>query len=340
MNALQIRILLELAREPDVGKTIQFLSTELGENHGNLRRAIGAMCRRHLFKSEGHVYSEKPEGAELFFLTDTGLACATEYRIAQDVAKGEPDPEPALIRPYPPPYRPIELNPVVRQPLTLRELQTNLPWTIRYSRDFRSNPQPHKDFAHGVTHAGKALGRLHELIDDMDHRRTVADGPETREQYGKYVADLVICALRMANTFPGGPIDLQRITEDRIEDKNGVRLPRQDIIDEKALGTCVAGVPKLKFSVGDPIRKPKGYAFDGEIRAVFTKKDGTVRVVAENADTMLHIFSEANLEPAPESELGCKARQYSDSMWCRHCDLIWDMNDPTPPPCKAKSQAD
>lgn len=30
---------------------------------------------------------------------------------------------------------------------------------------------------------------------------------------------------------------------------------------------------------------------------------------------------------------GCKARQYSDQMNCPRCGLVWDMNDPDPPPC-------
>ena len=57
----------------------------------------------------------------------------------------------------------------------------------------------------------------------------------------------------------------------------------------------------LKFLVGDKIRKPKGYSFDGEVRAVFTTKSGAVRVVAElessgSGSGMLHIFNEEQLE--------------------------------------------
>lgn len=55
-----------------------------------------------------------------------------------------------------------------------------------------------------------------------------------------------------------------------------------------------------KFATGDLVSKPKGYAFDGEVRAVFTTKNGKVRVVAElttaNGEGMLHIFSEDQLE--------------------------------------------
>lgn len=107
---------------------------------------------------------------------------------------------------------------------SIRELQTTLPWTIRYSQDFRSNPQSHKDFTHSLLHVGKALGKLQGLADDFDHDRTLADNPEIRAQYSKYIADLVVCALRACNTFPGGTIDLESAVIDRIENKNGVKL--------------------------------------------------------------------------------------------------------------------
>lgn len=50
--------------------------------------------------------------------------------------------------------------------------------------------------------------------------------------------------------------------------------------------------------MGDKICKPTGdYRFDGEIRSVFEKSNGVVRVVAEQDGTgMLHIYSESQLE--------------------------------------------
>lgn len=32
----------------------------------------------------------------------------------------------------------------------------------------------------------------------------------------------------------------------------------------------------------------------------------------------------------------CRALQYSDQMNCTACGLVWDVNDPDPPPCKVK----
>ena len=55
-----------------------------------------------------------------------------------------------------------------------------------------------------------------------------------------------------------------------------------------------------KFKVGDYVMKPKGYSFDGQVRAVFSTTSGEIRVVAEldagNGGGMLHIFIESQLE--------------------------------------------
>ena len=99
---------------------------------------------------------------------------------------------------------------------TIRELQSSLPWTAHYHRDFRSNPQPHKDFDHALLHIVKACGGLATVIDKAEHGGHEFD----HEDVSKYVADMVICALRMANTCPNGIIDLQRAVEDRIAGKN------------------------------------------------------------------------------------------------------------------------
>ena len=104
--------------------------------------------------------------------------------------------------------------------LSLRQLQTNLPWSVRYSEHFRANPQSHKDFAHAIVHIGKANGHLLGFVDDMDHRKEVADQPGLREAYGKYLADVVISALRAANTYPGGVLDLQDAVVKRLIEKN------------------------------------------------------------------------------------------------------------------------
>lgn len=78
----------------------------------------------------------------------------------------------------------------------------------------------HKDFAHALIHVGKAAGKLFSAVNDAEH-----GGCDFKpEEIDKYVADLVLCALRMANTCPGRVIDLQKAVQDRICDKNDVEL--------------------------------------------------------------------------------------------------------------------
>ena len=106
--------------------------------------------------------------------------------------------------------------------LTLRELQTQLPWTVHYHRDFRASPMSHKDFGHALLHVTKACGKLATAVNDAEH-----GGSEFKaEDVDRYVADLVVCALRMANTCPGRTIDLQAAVESRIETKNNAELAR------------------------------------------------------------------------------------------------------------------
>ena len=104
--------------------------------------------------------------------------------------------------------------------ITLRQLQVQLPWSVHYHRDFRASPMTHKDFGHALLHVTKACGKLAAVVNDAEH----AGSAFKPEEIDRYVADLVVCALRMANTCPGRTIDLQRAVVDRIENKNQAEL--------------------------------------------------------------------------------------------------------------------
>jgi len=103
---------------------------------------------------------------------------------------------------------------------TIRELQSSLPWTAHYHRDFRATPQTHKDFGHALLHIHKAGGKLASIIDEAEHAGYDWAEPAKRAEVEKYIADMVVCALRMANTCPDGTIDLQSAVERRLVAKN------------------------------------------------------------------------------------------------------------------------
>lgn len=87
---------------------------------------------------------------------------------------------------------------------TIRELQAELPWT-----------EPHHRicFGHALLHVHKAEGKLTGFIDDgVDWAN-----PLVRAEVEKYLADLVICALRMATTCPHGQLDLQAAVARRLK---------------------------------------------------------------------------------------------------------------------------
>lgn len=115
---------------------------------------------------------------------------------------------------------------------TIRELQSGLPWTAHYHRDFRSSPMTHKDFGHALLHVLKASGKLAAIIDDAEHGGYDWADPAKRADVEKYVADMVICALRMANTCPDGVIDLQRAVDERLTSKNNQLVAKAEGLRE------------------------------------------------------------------------------------------------------------
>lgn len=105
----------------------------------------------------------------------------------------------------------------------LRLLQNELPrlWTDElYSEEFRASPSRYKDFQHALLHVRKAEGRLSEMVEEADH----GGQPFKISDVEKYLADLVICTVRLALKSPNFPIDLEKAVLDRIEQKMGVRL--------------------------------------------------------------------------------------------------------------------
>ena len=111
----------------------------------------------------------------------------------------------------------------------LKRLQDELPklWTDeKYSAQFRVNLAAHRDFQHALLHALKAAGKLLEMVEAADH----ADGPERGPTYfpqadvEKYLADIVISALRMAIKNPTGQVDLELAVVERVNSKMGAKI--------------------------------------------------------------------------------------------------------------------
>lgn len=140
---------------------------------------------------------------------------------------------------------------------TMREVQTKLPWALGYTKAFHhatvshavkpwtdASDMEHLDFTHALLHIVKATGKLAAMSENADHGRKESQDPTGREigdgfggdipEYRrtdfpladceKLTADLVICAMRLANVRPGGAFDLWSAVLRRIDDKNGTKL--------------------------------------------------------------------------------------------------------------------
>ena len=107
----------------------------------------------------------------------------------------------------------------------LKLLQQELPklWTDElYSEQFRASPSKYKDFDHALKHILKATTALICRTEEVDHSGNLLDFPI--DDAKKYIADIVISAVRLALTNPNGEIDLEQAVLDRIERKMGVKL--------------------------------------------------------------------------------------------------------------------
>jgi len=107
----------------------------------------------------------------------------------------------------------------------LRILQKELPklWTDElYSEQFKNSPSKYKDFDHALKHVLKAAVMLQNMVEEADHHGS--SEAFQKESVEKYVADLVICAVRLALSDPNGSFNLNEAVLERIHRKMGTRL--------------------------------------------------------------------------------------------------------------------
>jgi hypothetical protein len=128
-------------------------------------------------------------------------------------------------------------------------LQANLPWTIPYSREFDAAKLllPHLDMQHAMIHVAKSMGKLAAMFDHADHARQ--HSPEAIADVRNLVADLVVCALRMANVSPWGAFGLWEAVIERLGSRNGVDLA---VMQRAAAAPSVADINAERDRIGLP----------------------------------------------------------------------------------------
>lgn len=89
-----------------------------------------------------------------------------------------------------------------------------------YGPAYLARQDPQRDAHHALLHITKASGKLAGALDDMDHASDVETrGVVLRNDAAKYLADLVICAARIAETWPGARIDIAAAVAGRLATK-------------------------------------------------------------------------------------------------------------------------
>lgn len=123
---------------------------------------------------------------------------------------------------------------------SIKRLQEMLPWGAHeYSDAFKAYAVEHRDFAHGLLHLQKAIGKIANVVDDADHTENVrgaflAEGLGLPTVVDRYLADLVIIACRMANVCPGKVIDLQEAIDRRLLDKFPIPKSGEVILEDES----------------------------------------------------------------------------------------------------------
>jgi|SRR6185369_3143902 len=126
----------------------------------------------------------------------------------------------------------------------IKRLQDGLKklWTNElYSETFNASPVKHKDFDHALKHVRKAAQALENMTEAVDHSDEVVHDPAAIR---KYIADIVISAIRLANVSPAGEVDVEKAIFDRIEQKMDAKLDQEpDLIAvlEKIRSARVSG---------------------------------------------------------------------------------------------------
>ena len=93
--------------------------------------------------------------------------------------------------------------------------------TSGYGREFLERKDPQRDAHHALLHVFKAAGKIAGALDEVDHDTLAmaAAGGVTRDAAMRSLADLVICAARIAQSWPPSTISLECAVRDRLRAK-------------------------------------------------------------------------------------------------------------------------
>lgn len=92
-------------------------------------------------------------------------------------------------------------------------LQAEMPWTDLWSEGFLSDPRSYSRFSHCLTNIAAKLGAMFQRVEMADHYGEDYALALDRQKDGTALAIIVMSAMKAANVYPGGPIDLSQHIE-------------------------------------------------------------------------------------------------------------------------------
>lgn len=97
--------------------------------------------------------------------------------------------------------------------IALRALQQAMPWTDLWSESFIKDPRSYKKLEHCLINIVAKSGGMLQRVEMADHYGEDYALALDREKDGQALAFIVMSALKAANTYPGGPIDVAALVE-------------------------------------------------------------------------------------------------------------------------------
>jgi hypothetical protein len=93
-------------------------------------------------------------------------------------------------------------------------LQAEMPFTeTLWTEGFKNDPRPYARFEHCLTNIAAKLGTCFGMVEMSDHYGTDYTLGLDQDKAGIALAFIIMSAMKAANTYPGGPIDLSQYIE-------------------------------------------------------------------------------------------------------------------------------
>jgi hypothetical protein len=110
-----------------------------------------------------------------------------------------------------------------------QSLQNGMPWTGIWSAEFQKDPRSYAGFQHCLTNIAAKLGAIFQRIEMADHYGPEYELALDRDKDGKDLAFVIMSAMKAANAYPGGPIDLSRFIESDLNRRVKDAIPKVEV---------------------------------------------------------------------------------------------------------------